>query len=177
MLGLILEDSYEVIYAENGREALDLMRQHAGELSIVLLDLLMPEMNGFEVMEYVKRDEQLRRIPIIVLTAEKSAELQALQMGAADFITKPFDVTEFILARVGRNIETSKTDRRLVSLILDIAKYLEVAVVAEGVETEGQLNILREGKCDVVQGYYFSRPLPAEEFEALIRREIQTERN
>jgi EAL domain-containing protein (putative c-di-GMP-specific phosphodiesterase class I) len=65
----------------------------------------------------------------------------------------------------------------LVALILDIARYLKVDVVAEGVETEGQLDILRRGKCDLVQGYYFSRPLPPEEFEALIRREIDLERN
>ena len=76
-----------------------------------------------------------------------------------------------------RNIESSETDRRLVSLILDIARYLEVSVVAEGVETGKQLEILREGKCDLVQGYYFSRPLPAEEFERLIEKEIAIERN
>ena len=113
-LGVILEDNYEVIYAENGREAIELMEKHCNELSIVLLDLLMPVMNGFEVMEHVKNDEQLRRIPIIVLTAEKSAELKALQMGAADFITKPFDVSEIILARVGRIIELSE-GRQLIS--------------------------------------------------------------
>ncbi len=50
-------------------------------------------------------------------------------------------------------------------------------MVAEGVETEGQLEILRAGNCDLVQGYYFSRPLPPDEFEALIQREIETERN
>ena len=75
-----------------------------------------------------------------------------------------------------RNIETSETDRKLVTLILDIAKYLHLTVVAEGVETENQLQILRDAGCDIVQGFYFSRPLPAEEFEALIQKEIQTER-
>ena len=113
-LGVILEDEYEVLYAENGREALEQMQAHAEELSLVLLDLLMPVMNGFEVMEHVRRDEQLRAIPIIVLTAEKSAELRALQLGAADFITKPFDMPEVILARVGRIIELSE-GRQLIS--------------------------------------------------------------
>jgi EAL domain-containing protein (putative c-di-GMP-specific phosphodiesterase class I) len=51
-----------------------------------------------------------------------------------------------------------------------------VAVVAEGVETEEQLKILREGGCDLVQGYYFSRPLPPEEFEQLIEKHIEAER-
>ncbi len=113
-LGIILEDDYEILYAENGKEAVDRMREHTNELSLVLLDLMMPVMNGFEVMEIVRDDEQLKHIPIIVLTAEKSAELQALQMGAADFITKPFDMPEVILARVGRIIELSE-GRQLIS--------------------------------------------------------------
>ena len=87
----------------------------------------------------------------------------------------PIDVLKMDMKFI-RNIETSETDRRLVSLILDIAKYLNVSVVAEGVETEGQLKILQERNCDVVQGYYFSRPLPPEEFEALIQHEIAQER-
>ena len=113
-LEIILEDDYEIIYAENGKEAVEQMRGHANELSLVLLDLIMPVMNGFEVMEIVREDEQLKHIPIIVLTAEKSAELRALQMGAADFITKPFDMSEVILARVGRIIELSE-GRQLIS--------------------------------------------------------------
>ena len=113
-LGFILEDDYEVLYAENVQEALEQMRAHVNTMSLVLLDLIMPVMNGFEVMEIVRDDEQLKHIPIIVLTAEKSAELQALQLGAADFITKPFDMPEVILARVGRIIELSE-GRQLIS--------------------------------------------------------------
>ncbi|MBO7661760.1 MAG: EAL domain-containing protein [Clostridia bacterium] len=71
---------------------------------------------------------------------------------------------------------TSETDRRLVALILDIARYLHVRVVAEGVETAEQLEILRKGGCDVVQGYYFSRPLPPEEFERLMVDQLKQER-
>ncbi len=113
-LEVALEDDYDVILACNGKEALDMMREHEAELSIVLLDLMMPVMNGFEVLEYVQNDEHLKNIPIIVLTAEKSAELKALKMGAADFITKPFDMPEIILARLGRIIELSE-GRQLIS--------------------------------------------------------------
>ena len=104
-LGIILEDDYDILYAENGKEALALIREHQDELSIVLLDLMMPVMNGFEVMEVMRSVEAFSRIPIIVLTADKSAELRALQMGAYDFITKPFDAHEVILARVKRITE------------------------------------------------------------------------
>ena len=114
VLGAILDDDYEVLYAENGREALDLMEAHPENLSIVLLDLVMPVMNGFEVLKHMREDERLHRIPVIVMTSEKSAELQALQMGAADFITKPFDMYEVILARVSRMIELNE-GRHLIS--------------------------------------------------------------
>ncbi len=114
VLGMILEDDYEILYASNGREALELIREYSDRLSVVLLDLIMPEMDGFEVLSRVRADEFLRRIPMIVLTAERSAELKALQMGAADFITKPFDMHEVILARVSRIIELSE-GRQLIS--------------------------------------------------------------
>ena len=107
-LGAILEDEYQIIYAENGKQALELIDKYIDDLSIVLLDLIMPELNGFEVLKIMTSDEQKKNIPVIVLTSEKSAELEALQMGAADFITKPFDAHEVILARVGRIIELSE---------------------------------------------------------------------
>ena len=87
VLGMILEDKYDVIYAENGIEAIDVIKENPEELSLVMLDLLMPVMDGFEVLETMRSDEEMKKIPVIVLTAEKSAELKALQMGAADFIT------------------------------------------------------------------------------------------
>ena len=108
VLGMILEDEYDIIYATNGKEALESMEEYIDRLSIVLLDLMMPVMDGFEVLEAVREDPGMQRIPIIVLTADKSAELRALKLGAADFITKPYDMHEVILARVGRIIELSE---------------------------------------------------------------------
>ena len=113
ILGMILGNDYDILYAENGLEALEIMQDHLNTLSIVLLDLMMPVMDGFEVLERVRADELMRRIPIIVLTAEKKAELKALQLGAADFIAKPYDAHEVILARVARIIELSE-GRRLI---------------------------------------------------------------
>ena len=88
----------------------------------------------------------------------------------------PIDVLKMDMKFV-RNIETSDTDMRLVKLILDIARYLGVKVVAEGVETEGQRRLLKDVGCDLIQGFYFSRPVPPEEFEKLIEKEIATERS
>ncbi len=108
VLGMILEDDYEILYATNGREALQMIEENRDKLSVVLLDLIMPEMDGFKVLDCVRKDALLKSIPIIVLTTERNAELRALEMGAADFITKPFDMHEVILARVGRIIELSE---------------------------------------------------------------------
>ena len=114
VLGMILEDYYEVIYACDGVEALEMIEKNLSTLSLVMLDLIMPKMDGFEVLRRMKEDERMKTLPVIVLTADKSAELQALQMGAADFITKPFDLHEVILARAGRIIELSE-GRQLIS--------------------------------------------------------------
>ena len=87
----------------------------------------------------------------------------------------PLDVLKMDKTFV-RNIENSEMDYRLVKLILDIARYLNLCVVAEGVETEGQMRLLQSAGCDLAQGYYFSRPLPPEEFEKLIQKELNIER-
>ncbi|MBR0227799.1 MAG: EAL domain-containing protein [Clostridia bacterium] len=114
VLGMILEDYYDLIYACDGQEAIQKIEEYQDKLSLIMLDLMMPVMDGFQVLSYVHESESLWRIPIIVLTAEKDAELRALQMGAADFITKPFDMHEVIRARVSRIIELSE-GRRLIS--------------------------------------------------------------
>lgn len=114
VLGMILEDDYEIIYAENGQEALEKIIEYRDILSAVMLDLMMPVMDGFEVLRRMRESEDLYRIPVIVLTSEREAELEALTLGAADFITKPFDMHEVILARVARIIELSE-GRRLIS--------------------------------------------------------------
>lgn len=108
LLGFILGRDYDVIYAENGIEALDLIRNNERTLSLIMLDLLMPEMNGYELLEIIRNDANLKRIPVIVLTSEKSAEVKSLQLGAADFIPKPYDMPEVILARVQRLIELAE---------------------------------------------------------------------
>ena len=104
ILGQIISSEYQPIYANNGQEALDILHENPQEISLVLLDLNMPVMDGFELMRIMNEEEILKRIPIIVLTSEKSAEIQSLQLGAQDFITKPYDMPEIILARVKRSI-------------------------------------------------------------------------
>ena len=104
ILGQIISSEYEPIFANNGQEALDILHENPQEISLVLLDLNMPVMDGYTLMSIMNEEEILKRIPIIVLTSEKSAEIKSLQLGAQDFITKPYDMPEIILARVKRSI-------------------------------------------------------------------------
>lgn len=108
LLGLIISQDYEAIYAENGAQALQLIRENEKLLSLILLDLLMPEMNGYELLEILRADPSLKRIPVIVLTSERSAEVKSLQLGASDFIPKPYDMPEVIRARIRRSIELAE---------------------------------------------------------------------
>ncbi len=105
ILGNILSRDYEITYAENGKEAWEQLQDRKYHISLILLDLLMPEMDGFQVLERLKDNETLKNIPVIVMTSEDSAEVQSIRMGAADFITKPYDMPEVILARCQRIIE------------------------------------------------------------------------
>lgn len=105
MLSFIISKDYEVLQAEDGEQALSMIREYKNSLSLVVLDLLMPNVDGFTVLKTVKADESLKNIPIIVLTSEDAAEVESLKLGAADFIKKPYDVPEIILARIARTIE------------------------------------------------------------------------
>ncbi|MCR5825327.1 MAG: EAL domain-containing protein [Oscillospiraceae bacterium] len=113
ILSEILSDSYEILTAENGVEALRVIRESITPISLVLLDINMPVMGGFEFLSIIKADEAYKRLPIIVLTSEKAHELRALELGASDFITKPYDMPEVIQARVRRSIELSE-DRMII---------------------------------------------------------------
>lgn len=84
--------------------------------------------------------------------------------------TLPIDVLKLDMKFV-RNMEKDEKSLKLVELIIGIAGFLDVPVVAEGVETESQLIKLKKMGCQVIQGYYFSRPVPASEFEEIIKKE------
>ena len=113
LLGLILQNDYEVLYAESGEEALGIIRENEKTLSLILLDLLMPGMHGLELLHILQGDAELQWIPVVVMTSEKSAEVESLRVGAADFIAKPYDLPEVILARMQRIIELNE-DRRII---------------------------------------------------------------
>lgn len=93
MLHKILEKEYEIIDASNGKEALEILHKRHKVISAVLLDIRMPEMDGFEVLDRMRSNAVLSQIPVIVATGaeEKDIEVKALALGANDFVTKPYN--------------------------------------------------------------------------------------
>lgn len=131
ILGNMLQEEYEVLYASDGAEALEQIKKHKDELALVLLDLQMPRMGGMEVLKIMKEEEELRGIPVIVMTADQSAEVDCLKIGAIDFIPKPYPSFEIIQARVNRCIELSEksniiqsTERDSLTNLLNLDYFL-----------------------------------------------------
>ena len=93
MLAAILEKEYPILEADSGKNAITMIQEHQDEIAVVLLDLVMPEMDGFAVLEVMKDHSWLKTIPVLVITAESKAgvESKCFEMGVSDFIKKPFD--------------------------------------------------------------------------------------
>ena len=108
MLYNYIQDEYEAIFASDGLTALEMIKENKDILSLILLDLLMPNMHGLDLIRILKNDQDLKDIPIIVLTSDSEAEVASLQLGAADFITKPYPEREIVLTRINRCIELSE---------------------------------------------------------------------
>ena len=105
ILGNMLCDKYDVIYAANGEEAFEKLSETASKISLILMDLMMPVMTGFEFLDKYREEARYTDIPIIVMTQEEQAEAQSIKAGAVDFITKPYNMPEVILARCERIID------------------------------------------------------------------------
>ena len=90
--------------------------------------------------------------------------------------TLPIDALKLDMNFI-RNICSNIKDRRLVGIMIEIARLLEVPAIAEGVETKEQMELLKELGCDIIQGYYFSRPLSAEDFKELLKTELGGKEN
>jgi signal transduction histidine kinase len=112
---LLHRQGYGVQTAVNGRQALEMM--HAGAFDLVLLDIMMPEIDGYEVLERVKADERLRQIPVIMISAlsELESVARCIELGAEDYLPKPFNPT-LLKARVGASLEKKKAHDREIQL-------------------------------------------------------------
>ena len=109
----ILQEEYELLFAADGLEALKKIRENAELLSLVLLDLMMPGLKGLDLLKIKQGERSIASIPVIVMTSDAKAEIESLNLGAGDFIPKPYPGGEIILARVRRIIELSE-DRQTI---------------------------------------------------------------
>ncbi len=110
MLASILASQYEVLEAENGQEALCVLEQYKDEISLILLDIIMPVMDGYTFLSIVKENPNYASVPVIVTTQNdgESDEVAALSQGAADFVGKPYK-PQIILHRVASIINLRET--------------------------------------------------------------------
>ena len=106
ILSSFLEEKFEVLIAENGEEGLKILVEHYRELSVILLDICMPVCDGFEFIRRRNADRILSTIPVIVMTGSNSqdAELQCLDLGAVDFIPKPYNI-KIVMGRINSVIK------------------------------------------------------------------------
>ncbi len=108
ILKRVLQDSYDLITVGTGTEALEMIREYSDRLSLVLLDLNLPDMKGMDILRSIQEMDLQFRLPVIVMTADREAEVESLDLGASDFIPKPYPRPEVIKARVRRTIELSE---------------------------------------------------------------------
>lgn len=114
LLENILSDEYDVLKAEDGETAYEMIRQNRNTLSLILLDLIMPRMTGLELLARISEEPDLKGIPVIVLTSDHDSEVESLRNGAYDFIPKPYPQPDVIKARVSRSIELAE-NRQIIS--------------------------------------------------------------
>ena len=118
ILSAILGDEFDILEAANGEECISAIRKYGTNISLVLLDIVMPEMDGFEVLEFLNKYEWIDDIPVIMISSEDSATSvkKAYEMGVSDYINRPFDA-EVVHRRVFNTIKLYAKQRRLIALI------------------------------------------------------------
>ena len=109
ILKAYLEPEYEVLCAETGEEAREKIRAGFDIISLLLLDLNLPDLHGMDILRWIREDTHFSKIPVIVMTSDKESEVESLTIGAVDFITKPYPMPKVIQARVRRIIELNET--------------------------------------------------------------------
>ena len=120
LLREILGDGYNILEAENGQECLETLRAEAGNIALVLLDINMPGMDGFEVLKAMNANHTIEDIPVIMISSEDSdaAIRRSYELGASDYVNRPFDA-RIVYRRVTNTIKLYAKQRRLVQMVSD----------------------------------------------------------
>ena len=114
----ILEETYEIIEADGGNEALHKIDEYGMKISLVLLDIIMREKDGFEVLKYMEEERLISDIPVIIISSEDSANYirRAYEMGVSDYINRPFDAN-IVYQRVSNTVKLYAKQSRLMAMV------------------------------------------------------------
>lgn len=120
LLAEMLNEEFEIVEAENSQECLKKLQKYGKEISVVLLDIMMPVMDGFEVLTYMNKSRWIEDIPVIMISSEESVTYirRAFEFGASDYIKRPFD-GKVVYQRVFNTIKLYAKQRRLISIVSD----------------------------------------------------------
>ena len=116
----ILGEDYHILEAGNGERCLELLRANAGQIALVLLDINMPVMDGFEVLRTMNTNHTIEDVPVIMISSDDSEEAirKAYELGASDYVNRPFDA-KIVYRRVANTIKLYAKQRRLVQMVSD----------------------------------------------------------
>lgn len=120
ILSALLEEKFNLFEAENGKIGLDILSENFKKISIILLDLMMPVMDGYEFLQRISQEKRFKSIPVIILTANNADadQIRALKLGASDFITKPYN-PNIITNRIEAIIRLRRSFEILSATVLD----------------------------------------------------------
>lgn len=118
LLSDILADTYNILEAEDGEQAIAILQQHASEISIVVLDMVMPKVDGFGVLEAMNENRWIQFLPVVSISTESSPEFveRAYSLGVTDFINRPFDEL-IVIRRVSNTIKLYAKQRKLTNMV------------------------------------------------------------
>ena len=118
ILAAILSNEFTILEAADGRACINALQKYGEQISVVLLDIMMPEMDGFDVLAYMQEHRLIENIPVITITSDDSGQTirRAYEMGVSDFINRPFDA-KVVYRRVLNTINLYEKQRRLISTV------------------------------------------------------------
>lgn len=118
LLSDILGDKYDIIEAEDGEQAINILQQRAAEISLVVLDMVMPKVDGFGVLEAMNKHRWIQYIPVVAISAETSPDFieRSYNMGVTDFINRPFDAL-IVIRRVDNTVKLYAKQRQLMNMV------------------------------------------------------------
>lgn len=116
----MLKDEFDILEAENGKEALEVLERYGCEISLVLLDIVMPIMDGFEVLGHMNEKDMIEEIPVVMISSEDSTSFirRAYEMGVSDYISRPYDA-QIVYKRVYNTIKLYAKQRRLTVILTE----------------------------------------------------------